>query len=204
MAPLVLSSGGDAFRRRASGSLNGFKQPDSKILRFKFGRSDWRPRWPSVRWWTAAHTKTAANALRWWRSRRSAVAGGKPSNSGDIAGRVQIENRTADVEKYIVVAQKRKQWLILLFTNTKRKWKGCGRGNGEFGCCRFRVGFRSSLLPSNNLSARPTDLLSAHGRRQCYQSLSVHSFGQNGFSCGPPRLDGRTLFYGERSDAHCN
>jgi len=147
-----------------------------------------------VRWWTAAHTKTAANALRWWRRWRPAVTGGKTSNSSDIAGRRTRSNQKPyDGRENYIIAQKRKQWLMLLFTNTKRKWKGCGRGNGELGFCRFWVGFRSSL-PSNNLSARPTDLLSAHERISVTNHFPSTSLAERFFiqhAAAPGRRDSR-------------
>jgi len=67
--------------------------------------------------------------------------------------RTYSNQKPYDGRKKYIIAQKRKQWLISLFTNTKRKWKGRGRGNGKIGFCRFWVGFCSSP-PSNNLSAR--------------------------------------------------
>lgn len=53
------------------------------------------------------------------------------------------------------ISAKTKTVINIVVYKHKTKMKGKWKGNGEFGFCGFRVGFRSSL-PSNNPPARPT------------------------------------------------
>jgi len=117
------------------------ERPDVKMLRF-----DWRPRWPS-----SGRGGRPLTRKRRQTRRGGGDVGGRPSRAGKPRARATsldaFKSKTARRTReliYYIIAQKRKQWLILLFTNTKRKWKGRGRGNVGFR--RFRVGFRSLLL----------------------------------------------------------